>query len=190
MGNKISDIFHRMTEWLSGLRSIFSGNWVKPAVILSACVIFVAGSFMVWTNVLSPEARKSREDGEKITEFFSGLQAAEERQRQDTYGGETPEETLQLFIAALESGDLELASKYFKLTVQGEEDPKWRVGLEQARGSGNINRLVNDLKKATRTNYSESLGSCTLSVFENGNDIGSVLLSRNIFSNLWKISGM
>lgn len=190
MGNKISDIFHRMTERLSGLRSIFSSNWVKPAAILSVCVIFVVGSFMVWTNVLSPEARKSREDGEKIAEFFSGLQAAEERQRQDTYGGETPEETIQLFITALENDDLELASKYFKLTVQGEEDPKWIAGLKEAKELGNINRLVNDLKKAERTNYSESIGSCVLSVYENGNDIGSVLLSRNIFSNLWKISGM
>ena len=117
MGNKINDIFHRLIEWLSGLKSVFSGGWVKPALILSACVVFVLGSFIIWTNVLSPEARKSRADAEKVTEFFNNLQAAEERQRQDVYGGNTPEETLQLFITALEKDDLELASKYFSLTT-------------------------------------------------------------------------
>jgi len=34
---------------------------------------------------------------------------------EDTYGGKTPEETLNLFIEALKKEDLELASKYFVL---------------------------------------------------------------------------
>jgi len=179
-----------MTEWLSGLRSIFSGNWVKPAVILSACVIFVAGSFMVWTNVLSPEARKSREDGEKITEFFSGLQAAEERQRQDTYGGETPEETLQLFIAALENGDLELASKYFKLTVQGEEDPKWRVILENSKSEGVLGKSINFIKSAKFTGESMP-GYAGFDVLgDNGLVLYGIDLVKNQYSNLWKIESL
>ena len=31
----------------------------------------------------------------------------------DTYGGKTPQETLQMYISAVEKGDYELASKYF-----------------------------------------------------------------------------
>ena len=31
----------------------------------------------------------------------------------DTYGGKTPQETLDMFISAVEKGDYELASKYF-----------------------------------------------------------------------------
>ena len=31
----------------------------------------------------------------------------------DTYGGKTPQETLQMYIDAVEKGDYELASKYF-----------------------------------------------------------------------------
>lgn len=31
----------------------------------------------------------------------------------DTYGGKTPEETFDMYLAALKKGDLELASKYF-----------------------------------------------------------------------------
>src|SRR3989338_3241881 len=35
--------------------------------------------------------------------------------KNDTYGGKTPEETFDLYLAALKKGDLELASKYFSL---------------------------------------------------------------------------
>ena len=38
-----------------------------------------------------------------------------EAMRQDTYGGKTEQETLDLFRDALRSGDIELASKYFKI---------------------------------------------------------------------------
>src|SRR3989344_8418422 len=41
---------------------------------------------------------------------------------EDTYGGKTPKETLELFIAAVEKEDFELASKYFVLSNQEE----WR----------------------------------------------------------------
>jgi len=36
-----------------------------------------------------------------------------ERAMADTYGGKTPQETLQMYIDAVEKGDYELASKYF-----------------------------------------------------------------------------
>ena len=39
----------------------------------------------------------------------------------DTFGGQTPQETLALFIQAVEQGDYELASKYFIIPKQGEE---------------------------------------------------------------------
>jgi len=39
----------------------------------------------------------------------------------DVYGGKTPEETFDMYIAALKKGDLELASKYFVVSGQGEE---------------------------------------------------------------------
>ena len=39
----------------------------------------------------------------------------------DKIGGKTPQETLGLFIAAVEAGDYELASKYFVIEKQEEE---------------------------------------------------------------------
>ena len=39
----------------------------------------------------------------------------------DTYGGKTPQKTLQMFIEAVEKGDYELASRYFILEKQEKE---------------------------------------------------------------------
>ena len=44
-----------------------------------------------------------------------------ERAMADTYGGKTPQETLQMYIDAVEKGDYELASRYFVLDKQERE---------------------------------------------------------------------
>jgi hypothetical protein len=41
-----------------------------------------------------------------------------ELQKNDTYGGKTPEETLDLYIKALKVGDIELASKYSEISIE------------------------------------------------------------------------
>src|SRR3989344_7369230 len=71
-------------------------------------LLIIGAALLVWagTVYLSPEARKARD----ANDYLERLQA---EYANDTYGGATPEETLALFIAALEKGDIELASKYF-----------------------------------------------------------------------------
>ena len=59
-----------------------------------------------WGAYFNPEVREKR----ALIKYFEDI---EEEYRNDMYGGVTPEETLQMFIAALETGDIELASKYF-----------------------------------------------------------------------------
>lgn len=56
----------------------------------------------------------------------------------DTYGGKTPQETLVLFIDAVEKGDYELASKYFVVEKQGE----WEENLSKVK---NLDFLIDDL---------------------------------------------
>ena len=48
------------------------------------------------------------------------FEVAEEMYRTDTNGGETPEETLDLFVSALEAGDAGLAASYFVPEKRGE----------------------------------------------------------------------
>ncbi len=50
----------------------------------------------------------------------------------DKIGGETPEETLKLFAAALREGDAEKASTYFTLDSKGSRE-KWLRYLEESK---------------------------------------------------------
>lgn len=64
--------------------------------------------------------------GEKaVDDLAHALQEAEKNtlaaKMRDTVGGKTPQETLQLYIVAVEKGDYELASKYFIERKQAEE---------------------------------------------------------------------
>ena len=62
---------------------------------------------------------------------------------EDPYGGDTPEETLRLFIDALKQGDTELAAKYFVYDKQEE----WREDLARIKDKGLLDAMVRDLEK-------------------------------------------
>jgi hypothetical protein len=59
----------------------------------------------------------------KVQQLAKELQKQQEEQYQkvisDTYGGKTPQETLKMYIDAVEKGDYELASKYF---IEGKRE--------------------------------------------------------------------
>jgi len=71
---------------------------------------------------------------------------------EDTYGGKTPQETLQLFITAVEKEDFELASKYFILSRQEE----WERGLKLVKEKNNLAVLLENLKKMEDGEYLNS----------------------------------
>ena len=74
------------------------------------------------------------------------------RKAADKIGGKTPQETLDLFIAAVESGDYELASKYFVIEKQEEE-----LRSLQNSPKKNIENAMGMLKEANKSigEYSE-----------------------------------
>lgn len=60
---------------------------------------------------------------------------------EDIYGGKTPKETLEMFIAAVESGDYDLASKYFVLSKQEE----WKNKLTNGKQNNNLGWFLDEL---------------------------------------------
>lgn len=65
----------------------------------------------------------------------------------DTYGGKTPQETLGMFIKAVEDGDYELASKYFIIPKQEE----WRKELIEIDGADKMNVFIGPIKNEKLT---------------------------------------
>ncbi len=111
------------------------------------------------------------EDNDKLIEAY----------KNDTYGGDTPEETMDMFIEALKAGDLELASKYYVVELQGEA----RKDLEESLpldmyidilGWGSIGSLIGGNKRY-RIDY-----------YKDGKQMHVERLFLNKYTNKWKIS--
>ena len=110
------------------------------------------------------------------------LKKLEKAYAEDTYGGETPEETLRLFIDALKKGDTDLAAKYFVLDVQ----PEWREGLAKIKEKGLLEEMVKDLEKLEKTKENPDE---VFYVATNEKNIVSIqlIIGKNPYSNIWKI---
>ena len=106
--------------------------------------------------------------------------------RADTYGGKTPQETLDLFIKALDIGDPELAAMYFELDENGSRE-KWRQVMHDTYNAGRFSMIVEILKKAIPE--PEGIIGDSFYAFsvrgENGDVIADVGLVFNGY--LWKI---
>jgi len=111
----------------------------------------------------------------------------EEAWRSDQYGGETPEETLQLFVEALEARDFELAAKYFV----PEEQSKAPSLFAQAQQSGGMEKFIDAHKTGILVPPGGigSSGIYEIEIYENGSDDAPfrVRLIENEFTGKWKI---
>jgi hypothetical protein len=78
-----------------------------------------------------------------------------EAQKNDTFGGKTPEETLDLYITALKSGDIDLASKYYEVSLDaGDLRIKEKQRLENIlERDGNLNLLIKNEEKIIRLGF-------------------------------------
>ena len=84
-----------------------------------AIVVFLAG--VAWLIQYYQYRHSSQYQAQKYIDEMT------RKYQEDTYGGSTPEETLQLFIDALKKGDTDLAAKYFVVDKQEE----WKKNLER-----------------------------------------------------------
>ncbi|MFC1756547.1 hypothetical protein ACFLZC_00075 [Patescibacteria group bacterium] len=99
----------------------------------------------------------------------------EQAKTADEVGGQTPQETLAMFISAVEAGDYELASKYFVIDKQEE----WRDNLGAVK---NVNDLLFDLQEALGSTGSYSLDRTSFSIHK------PILVSFVLYpSGNWKI---
>lgn len=134
-------------------------------------------------KVLMNDAQKKEQETIK---YFADL---EEKYKNDTYGGSTPEETMQLFIAALKAGDTELAAKYFVIEKQEE----WKTALAKAKENGNITKLISKLGEVNvpKEGVENFAGSFVIShSIKNEPYSWSINLVMNEYTNKWKIENI
>jgi len=164
-------------------------SWWKYVVGVLAIIIVILGGYIVWYEYLSPDAKYRSEVEQSALELPGKMDAYKKAREEDTYGGKTPEETLQMFIEALKQGDVELASKYFALDDDSTvADPAWLDGLKAARTENRLVAIANELQRAKLRERSEVLNTAWFAVYD---DIGEItheiLLILNKYSGVWKI---
>ncbi len=119
---------------------------------------------------------------EQFDDYYKNLS---EVYKKDTYGGKTPEETLQLFIDALKKGDTDLAAKYYIPEKQKKEAESLRIGKEK----NNIGFLLGFLEKAGYGKQREE-GFYQMTVADNGKAIMGISFMFNSNTNIWKIESL
>ena len=102
--------------------------------------VFLIAGYIAWQVFSDWRGRKG------VELLYEGLKQEQEglyhKQLADAFGGKTPQETLQMYIEAVESGDYELASGYFVIEKQEEE----LGGLNNAPEE-NIKNIIGLLKR-------------------------------------------
>ncbi|MFC1751720.1 hypothetical protein ACFLY5_01075, partial [Patescibacteria group bacterium] len=114
---------------------------IKKTLIVMAVLVAIALGMNLY------ERWFGQDDVEELNVALEELeQAIFEEKNNDTVGGATPQETLDMFISAVEAGDYEMASKYFVLERQEEELESLNTSKKE-----NIDNIMGMLKE---TDYS------------------------------------
>lgn len=183
----------------------FSGNGGKSQIISSdknkktgrrlmwsflvfiGIFILAGGGLWAWNKYLSPDAKytiKKQAQYQKYLDFKSNYEKAMEA---DTYGGKTPQETLNMFIDALKKGDLDLASKYFILREDGSRNPNILKNLKSKTETetGDIVKILSNAK-LTKSPIENRAGFRI--IIKNGQYI--IGMQKNKYSKVWKIENL
>jgi hypothetical protein len=105
-------------------------------------IIVVFGGFIAWKVYEREQYR------DWLHNLVGALRNAEEIERErlmaDTWGGATPQETLRLYIEAVEEGDYELAARYL---IEKEREDELRE-LRELEQNVNLASYLDILRKA------------------------------------------
>lgn len=166
-------------------------NFIKFAVILILIILLFGGSVLIYQNYFSPEAQIAKEQKQNYEQYLKLKDNYDRALKEDTYGGKTPEETLQLFIDALKKEDIDLAVKYFVINFNGEPDPKWKDALLKAKNEQNLLKIIDILSKLKldKSHYTEDYAWFTLDNKEGVAEY-TIILKFNSSSQIWKIESL
>ena len=152
----------------------------------------------VWVEYFSPAAQNAKQMEKQYAVYEEQQKAYEDAMKADTYGGKTPQETLDMFISALEKGDVDLASKYFIYNTNEMDKNymtknEWLDGLNKAKEEGRIQEIISKIKEvkpSERNIGSEDLKEFVILEIDNTIVDYSILLKFNKYSQIWKIESL
>jgi hypothetical protein len=125
---------------MQGLSKISNGVNKK---IVSIVFFIIIGAAIIYSGyvLFGPSIYNYYESWKIGRAYHKFEQGFTDYLKNDTYGGATPEETYNLFVKTLKSGDIESASKYFYWEHQIQEQEK----LQKMKDEGKLEEYINSL---------------------------------------------
>ena len=171
---------------------MFSGNFLKFVSVFLLIMLVAGGGFFVWDRYFSEVARLGREQEAQLKLYNEKEAAYIKAMTEDTYGGKTPQETLDLFVAALRSDDVELASKYFLLD-ENLSRVEWLNHINKLKENNLVALMANDIEKRSQPDLKNILDENDFKfvLYKNDGKVGARIDMRfNKYSNVWKIESL
>lgn len=138
-------------------------------IIVVALIVWIGGTYF------NPKTQEKR----ALLKYFQDI---EMEYKNDTYGGKTPEETLQLFITALEANDIDLASKYFLPDERGNQT----AFLKGVQASDGFQRMIKEARELKPDTKDEERAFYSIVNEKNVVEV-QVILKKNQ-NGIWKIT--
>ncbi len=157
----------------SGERAVLK-TWLRVVLALVAgfLVFFGVTTFKDW------EYRRGLDESRKVYDEWQ--EDFYQRALADNVGGKTPQDTLRMYIEAVEKGDYELASKYFILEKQEEE---LKIFQDKKYKQEDLDNYLKILKKV----LTEETGTYSWDKKVFGYD-GRILVDLTLYpSEVWKL---
>lgn len=166
-------------------------SYFKHVAAFLGLLILIGGSYFVWDGYFSEGAKYRRQVEENMEKYNEWEKNYTKAMTEDTFGGKTPQETLDMFVDALKKEDVELASKYFLLNEIGQVDQEWVDGLNQKKSEGKLQEIAKELETANLKDTSSILNTAWFVISDdNGIVSHEILLSLNELSKIWKIESL
>jgi hypothetical protein len=153
----------------------FGRHWIVVFILA------ILAAFVIWGMLNVSPWLKKLQDWRAARALQSEI---EKLYRNDKYGGKTPEETFDMFIAALEKGDIELASKYFVI----EKQESWKQSLTAIKSQPAVyDEMLTEMRFARSNAHQKTEGNFAwFSYTMPGEKLGEQLVFEKIL-NRWKI---
>ncbi len=153
-------------------------------LILSILTFYIHIRIITWGNMAGIRIKT-----EKIQEMQQAYKKNQEKVleelKSDTYGGKTPEETLRLFVEALEERDVDLASKYISNDRRDEFKKDFYEILD--KNDKEVDRFVQLYNQGT-VKHIKYDGYHKVQLFDNnGNILFNSFVEYNNFTKVWKL---
>lgn len=155
-----------------------------------APMVFVVALLLAWNLYLSPDAKKFHAERKNYETAMNTIATYENAMKNDTYGGKTPQETVNLFVQALKNSDLQLASNYFTLKSTSTSN-EWYKILENAEIKGELNEIILALSSKD-FEFNNTISEHSSFIFKNEkNEVLLIIdLILNKYSGVWKIESL